>query len=140
MTKPTRALLFGAVTIILVVALGRTIETTYLIMAANVWAAVILVQLMLHYQRTTDWADTGVGRTTMAMKAALLMLVSVGILRRSQEWLTDYGYSTAARVVDAAGDAMVASSWLVLAVVLTARLRVVKALQDADTNQPEPPR
>lgn len=145
MNRPPRlspvaaAVAFGFFVAALSAALGSTHDLAWPILVLNVWAAVVTVRIMLHYHRTTDWQDSPIGRTTMGIKGAILMLVGVGIGRRTAEVAAVFGLTELRHVAHDVTDMILTTAWVLLAVVLTLRLRVIKGLQSSDSSEPEPP-
>lgn len=144
MTRPrlspvTTAVLFGLAVFAATTTLGQMYELGYLIFAVNVWAVVVTVRIMWHYHRTTDWPTNAVGRTTMGIKGVILMLLGVGIGRRTQEFAASHDAEWLRVFADAATDSVLTTAWVLLAVVMTLRLRVIESLQSTNSSEPEPP-
>lgn len=133
------ALVFGVAAFVGAAALGAIHDLAAVILVVNVWAAAVVVRIMWHYHRTTDWQDNPVGRTTMGIKGVILMLLAVGIGRRTQEFASLHGAPWLASSADAVTDTVLTTAWVLLAVVMTLQLHVIWALQSTNSSEPEPP-
>lgn len=133
------AILFGLGVFAAPAALGAIHDLAAAILIVNVWAAAVVVRIMWHYHRTTDWQDNPVGRTTMGIKGVILMLLAVGIGRRTEEFAHTLGVHWLAPVANAVTDTILTTAWVLLAVVMTLRLHVIKSLQSTNSSEPEPP-
>jgi len=134
---PLRAVLIAALVLGAVLVFDYLYEVYYLILAANAVAFVFILRLMWHYNKTSAWWRTAVGRTTMGLKAALLLLASSGLARRAVEQLRLIGQQ--APSAEAVAEQLVTAAWACIAIAVVARYRVIVALQRRSRSQPEPP-
>lgn len=134
---PLRAVLIAALVLGGVLVLDYVLEVYYLVLAANAVALIFIARLMWHYNKTSAWWRTAVGRTTMGLKAALLLLASSGLARRVGEQLRRIGQQ--APSVEAVAEQLVTAAWACIAIAVVARYRVIVALQRHSRSQPEPP-
>lgn len=143
----TRLLLATIALFVLLLVVRLTVGLDDVNLVANVVVFVQAIRIMWFYHRNTSWQLTRVGRTTMAIKAGILVFAVAGLLRRAKDFelfarppgaplrahpvLFDY--------VDALGDAVVCTAWVVMMIALVARLDVLRTLQTMGAYQKEPP-
>lgn len=113
----------------------------------NLVALIQISRIMVYYNKTTNWYDSAVGRTTMAVKAVLLLLAGTGMVGRALELITYHSCSlnlvplatcptrtiTWLSVIEAAAYTVV---WVLTTAAISCRLRVIKNLQ---LDNPEDP-
>lgn len=133
-----KGLVWAAVLSGLVIGLDSVAEIFHLLLAINVIAWWYLARLIWHYHSTSPWWPSDVGRTTMGIKGALLLMATSGLVRRAAEQLALWGRPSSTLVY--AGTLLTTVSWVAVAVAVICRYSVIRDLQARAAHEPEPPK
>lgn len=131
MTRRTRILAIAAAVLATLAGLLTFAPIEPVLIAARIAALVTIVHLIWRYHRLADWSGVEIGKSTMAIKGSILVLVLGANLRT----LDDYTRAN----VHLAAEIGIVLGWLCMAAALVHRDRLVVRLQGEAHALPAPP-
>lgn len=144
-----KGVIFVIATLVVVALLSWIVPLIYLNALANLWAFVNVVRVLWYYNWTSDWSSTEIGRGTVAIKASLLLIIVVGLIRRTAEQIAVHTDQPLQRLghgggvlgeTDLFGSYLATVTWVVIALVLGQRLELIRRLQRDSGYKPSIPK